>query len=120
MEDRNAQGRDRVFQSLSWCKISPPKGKSADAFKNLVVAGTSGGLVKLIDLSKSKVLDVIQAGEYETTVFGLDWNVDGLLAIGTSDENVQIKKFEPDSKTFCHISTIGTNSPCRCVAWNPL
>lgn len=100
--------------------MKPPKGFSPDAFTNLVVAGTCGGQVKLIDLEKSKVISIIEAGSYDTTIFGLDWNEQGMLAIGSSDENAQIKKFEPATKSFSHVATISTNSPCRCVAWNPL
>ena len=49
-EDRKAQGRDCVIQSLAWCKVKPPRGQAPDAFANLLVAGTSAGAVKLVDL----------------------------------------------------------------------
>jgi len=38
-------------------------------------------------LEKSKVISIIEAGSYDTTIFGLDWNEQGMLAIGSSDEN---------------------------------
>ncbi len=94
VEDRNANGRDKVLQGVVWCKVVPQKGMSADSFANLVVVGTSAGIIKLIDLSKSKVIDTIKAGNQNTSIYGLDWNADGLLAIGSTEENVQIKKFE--------------------------
>ena len=74
MEDRNAKGRDKILQGIVWCKVLPGKGVSPDAFSNLVVVATSAGKVKLIDLSKSKVIDTIDVGSYNTSVFGLDWN----------------------------------------------
>mmetsp|Transcript_7424 Transcript_7424/g.10536 ORF Transcript_7424/g.10536 Transcript_7424/m.10536 type:complete len:80 (+) Transcript_7424:797-1036(+) len=55
-EDRKAQGLDTIIQSLTWCKSVPPRGQSKDAYDNLVVIGTSAGIVKLIDLARNKVL----------------------------------------------------------------
>ena len=96
-EDRKAQGRDSVIQSLAWCRMLPPRGQNKDAYNNLVVVGTSAGNVKLIDLVRNKVLQCLNVCANDATVYALDWNSQGILGIGTSENKVLIKKFDTGS-----------------------
>ena len=120
-EDRNATGKDVIIQAITWCKIQPPKGQPADAYSNLVVIGTADGKVKLIDLARNKILSQFKSeGNSEATVFSLDWNKDGFLAIGTTDYVIHIKKFDPELNTFAKHTKVATNCECRCVSFSTL
>ena len=39
--------------------MMPPRGQSKDSYDNIVVVGTSAGNVKLVDLSRNKVIQAI-------------------------------------------------------------
>ena len=54
-EDRKATEMDSVIQTIAWCKI--PKRKNKD-YSNLLAMGTRGGLVKLVDLHRNRVVSV--------------------------------------------------------------
>lgn len=120
-EDRNATGKEVIIQAITWCKIQPSKGQPADAYSNLVVIGTADGKIKLIDIARNRILSQFKSdGNSETTVFSLDWNKDGFLAIGSTDYNVYIKKFDPDVNTFTKHAKVATNCECRCVSFSKL
>ena len=121
-QDRNSTGRDAVIQSIAWCRRPPPKGKPADFFDNLVVIGTSSGLIKLVDLQRNKILFqfALPKGDKNNTIFALDWNNDGLLAIGNTTEDIEIKRFGDDYKSFTDLVSITVHSESRCLQWNPV
>ena len=77
--------------------MKPSRSKTAAPTTNLLVAGTATGMVKLVDLSKNKVIKVFQVADQNDNVFALDWNSLGMLAIGTSQRFTQVKKFEPET-----------------------
>ena len=54
----------------------------------------------------------------EEIIFGLDWNSLGMLAIGSTEWKVIIKKFDTDSMNFVDFATVQTSSSCRCLTWN--
>lgn len=56
----------------------------------------------------------------QITVFSVDWNIDGYLAIASTELNVFIKKFDADSKKFDDVTQLGTNQMSRTVTWSPI
>ena len=52
----------------------------------IAVFGTSAGVVKLVDLNKNKV---VWKQEFSgTCIYGLDWNSNGMLAVGPTMQEV--------------------------------
>jgi len=119
-EERNTQGRDKIYQHLAWCLVLPPKGQPIDAFANIVAACTSAGTLKLVDLAKNKILQTLQVVSNGDFLLSLDWNSAGHLAIGNTTKTVYIKKFDPVSRSFSDAKNLPLQSPTRCVAWNPM
>ena len=75
----------------------PPKGKPADLYEHLIIIGTSAGSLKLIDLNRNRILKMIQMmQERDTTIFQLDWNAEGFIAIASTDQSIYVKKYEPE------------------------
>ena len=63
-----------------------PKGLPKDLYSGYVVIGTSAGVIKLIDLNKNRVLSTVRSDMGENcTVFALDWNAQGSLAIASTE-----------------------------------
>ena len=119
-EDRKAKLSDKLIWSLAWCKMIPPQGQNNESYLNLVVIGTAAGNVKLVDLGRNKVLQAVKVSEGLCDVFVLDWNLQGLLAVGTSENVVLLKKLDQDTTTMVDVSQIQLYSACRCISWNPL
>ena len=61
------------------------RGQAADFYHSYVVIGTSAGKVKLVDLARNRVITTIQIGGGDCTVFHLDWNPQGYLAIASTE-----------------------------------
>ena len=108
------------------------KGKD---FSSLVALGTKGGLIKLVDLRRNRVVSRISVAETEerkgrdasaresheySTVYSLDWNSDGFLAIASTEDLIYIKDFDGEAMTFVEDTSLTVNSPSRCVSWSPL
>ena len=53
------------------------------------------------------------------TIFQLDWNKEGYLAIASQDQNIYVKKLDPEIKTFDHIVTVKAKCASRCISWSP-
>ena len=81
--------------------------------------GTADGKVHLVDIVRNKILKTIQLSSPEITVFSVDWNTDGYLAIASTESNVFIKRFDPENKNFDDVTQLGTNQASRIVTWNP-
>ena len=96
----------------------PPRDQPKNSFDNLIVIGTADGKVHLVDLARNKILNTIAMSSNQITVFSVDWNVDGYLAIASTEMNVYIKKFDPENKKFDDVTQLGTNQMSRCVTWN--
>ena len=92
----------------------------------MIALGTQGGLVKLVDLKRNKVISTLNIAEAsskpqeESTVFSLDWNTDGFLAVASTEELVYIKDFDPDTMSFVEDTSLTVYSQSRCVQWGPL
>ena len=71
--------------------------------------GTADGKVHLVDIARNKILNTIQMSSPEVTVFCVDWNVDGYVAIASTESNVFIKKFDPEARSFDDVTQLGTN-----------
>ena len=85
IEDRSAKGRDAILQTLAWCSMKPRASQPHDLYANYVVIGTSQSAVKLLDISKNKVVSKFTIpSSREDIIFSLDWNKDGLLAVGST------------------------------------
>ena len=73
--------------------------------------GTKGGLVKLVDLRRNRVVSRLNVADEErkggktsergaadsdeySTVYSLDWNTDGFLAIASTEDLIYIKDFD--------------------------
>lgn len=51
-----------------------------------MVIGTSDGTVLLIDIGRNKVISTINMeGGKDCSVFSVDWNIEGFLAIASTD-----------------------------------
>ena len=57
----------------------------------LVCVGTSAGQVKLIDLHRNKVLQKLEFNG--ACIYALDWNENGILAVGPTTAEVHVFKF---------------------------
>lgn len=44
------------------------------------------------------------AGGKDCSVFSVDWNIEGFLAVASTDSNILIKKFDPETKTFFDVT----------------
>ena len=98
------------------------KGKD---FSNLIALGTKGGLVKLVDLHRNRVVSTLNVivgppTDSYSTVYSLDWNSDGFLAIASSEDLIYIKDFDGETMSFVEDTSLTVNSPSRCVSWSPL
>ena len=99
----------------------PPRDQPSNSYDNLIVIGTSDGNVKLVDLARNKILNNIQMkGGQECSVFSVAWNIEGYLAIASTDKSVLVKKFDAETKTFFDVTQLATNCESRTVAWNPI
>ena len=59
-EDRNAQKEDSIIQCIAWCTIPITKDEN---YSNLIAMGTQGGLVKLVDLVRNRVVSTLNLNE---------------------------------------------------------
>jgi len=100
--------------------MEPPRDQPKDAYDSLLVMGTSDGKVHLLDLTRNKIISTINLISPDVTVFCVDWNVEGYLAIASTEKNVMIKKYEPEQKTFYDVTQLGTNCESRYVCWNSI
>ena len=54
------------------------------------------------------------------TIFALDWNKEGYLAIGSTDLCCQIMLYDPQSKTFEEHARVSLTTSCRCISFSPI
>lgn len=83
--------------------------------------------MKLVDLQRNRVVSVLDIKEQaqskdsqSSSVYSLDWNSDGFLAIASTEEIVYIKEFDGEALAFLEYTSLNVKCPSRCVSWNPL
>ena len=108
--DRMAKGADKIIQSLCWCPLKPKQNE--DDFTKFCVIATSVGKVKLVDTVKNRVIWQEQLSD-ERIVFDVDWNTNGVLAIGPTGVFALLKKFNRAEKKMEDLGEIPTHSSVR-------
>jgi WD40 repeat protein len=117
-EDRMAKGLDGVIQCLTWPSVKNegylPSSEMIDNMTNLVVVGTSGGTLKLIDLKKNKVIWIEALG---SLIFDLDWSEKGILAVALCSRSLVLRHF--NNGAFTQLVSVQMDSYIRCLQFCP-
>ena len=100
-ERQNAKGAadNSAVQSIAWCRMPSRKAALAEELKNFVVMATAAGTIKLIDLTRNKVLQSVTlklslGGLKIGTLFDIAWNEAGRLAVASTSEDVPFLQFD--------------------------
>ncbi len=114
-EDRQAQGDDKTLHAVAW--YNAQKKVAEDPCRNLVIVGTAGGKLKLIDIEKNRVVwkeDCVQQNFYT-----VDWSVNGVVAAGGMQKSLLIRKFDRAAMNFQKVKDLPVPDSVRVVKFNP-
>jgi WD40 repeat protein len=130
-EDRHATGIDTIIQAMAFPSIKPKSSGSSSLGSDasdlitdqckLVVIGTFAGNVKLIDLKKNKVIWKERFGGDSSLIFDLDWNIDGILAIASTNNNLELRQYTGEAQSmFNPMPAHKMNESVRCLQFSPI